>query len=63
MKMSDAYRMGLVAARAGKTVSTNPFNPSDRLPSNRVQALMWMRGYGAGNPVEDDAGETSPSAE
>jgi hypothetical protein len=62
-EMVDAYRAGEVAARSGQLVATNPFDAEATTARDRVQALMWMRGYGAGNPVEDDAGETSSSAE
>jgi hypothetical protein len=61
-EMVQAYRAGEVAARSGQLVGTNPYGVGATTARVRVQALMWMRGYGVGNPVED-AVEINASAE
>lgn len=52
-QMVEAYRAGLTAARSGQVVSTNPYDPQAPKAVERVCALMWVRGYGKGNPVDD----------
>lgn len=54
-QMVVAYREGLSAARAGQVRASNPHDPGAETAVERVLALMWVRGYGVGNPVEDDA--------
>lgn len=53
LQMVEAYRAGLAAARSGAVVSTNPYDPKAGKAVERVCALMWVRGYGKGNPVDD----------
>lgn len=49
----DAFRAGQRAARVGLLVSDNPFDVSSKQATVRVQARLWLRGYGVGNPVPD----------
>lgn len=56
--MAAAYSSGHGAAKSGMKVTENPFDPSAKTAVERVQAIMWVRGYGTGNPVDPEADVT-----
>lgn len=49
-KASAAYRAGLASAQAGER-RRNPFSGTAETALERVQAILWARGYAAGNPI------------
>lgn len=60
--MSTTLEMRMVAAhQAGRDTATdkrprvNPYDGSAATAVERVLAVMWARGYSAGNPVDLDA--------
>lgn len=61
--IAAAFRQGKQAAISGQLSTTNPFDSRHELASERVQALMWMRGYSAGNPIPDPEDEGTASQE
>lgn len=50
--MRQALHAGRDAARAGESWRSNPHSGTADNPRERVLAVMWMQGYGLGNPVE-----------
>lgn len=53
--MAVAYRSGRSVAQRGGVVSENPYDATGPTAVERVRALMWVRGYGTGNPVSPEA--------
>ena len=52
--MVRAYHRGRGAVAAGIPVTDNPFNPASETAVERVQSIMWVRGYGSENPVNPE---------
>jgi hypothetical protein len=47
---ATAYRAGLASARAGER-RRNPYHGAASDPLERVQSILWARGYSRGNPM------------
>lgn len=54
-RMAEAYKAGQAAVEAREPRSACPHDGDAEDPRERVLALMWLRGWTAGNPVDLDA--------
>jgi hypothetical protein len=52
--MRAALAAGRTAAQNRQHVSANPYRGDADTTRERVLARMWIRGYGAGNPMRVD---------
>lgn len=55
VRMAEAYRAGVAAVKDRQPRASCPHARDAEDPQERVFALMWLRGWSAGNPVDLDA--------
>lgn len=55
VRMAAAFRAGRQAVQKRKPLSECPYDRESEDSRERVCAIMWLRGWTAGNPVDLDA--------